>query len=147
MNKIEGSIARIRKDKKAFQLHGDQTWYSSFRPFQENLMEGMEVEFEYKQNGDFFNIVSGSLIFKGLSGPRDVTNSYASPPGKAAAPRTGNYPGREAPDWDAIAEGKIRSLLLQAHVQKNGLVMPSEEEAKVMNKLVELAMDGEIPYD
>ncbi len=46
----------------------------------------------------------------------------------------------DKPDWDAIAEGKVRSLFIQAHIQKNGLVALTAQEDAVLDGLVERAM-------
>lgn len=43
-------------------------------------------------------------------------------------------------DYDAENRGKIRSLLLQSWVIKNGLQVLTEEEETALHKLVEIAM-------
>lgn len=45
-------------------------------------------------------------------------------------------------DWNAIAEGKVRSLFIQAFIQKEGLRDLDEGELIVFDRLVKLAMTG-----
>lgn len=59
-------------------------------------------------------------------------------------------PERKAPgqkeevDWDEVARGKIRSLLIEAHIQNNGLDYPSQIEVEMVNQWVEIAMTGKL---
>ena len=64
--------------------------------------------------------------------------------GKVEQPRVQQTPivTEDKPDWDKIAEGKIRSLFIQAHITKNGIVRLNEAELLVMDELVGLAMTG-----
>lgn len=63
--------------------------------------------------------------------PRNVTRKY--PEARHAQP-----------DWDKIAVGKVRSLFLQAHIQKNGLVKLKPEEKEALIHLVDDAMLGPV---
>lgn len=46
----------------------------------------------------------------------------------------------EPTDWDEIARGKIRSLFIQSHIQRNGLVLLSASDLLTLDTLVEVAM-------
>ena len=48
----------------------------------------------------------------------------------------------DSPDWDEIARGKIRSLFIEAHITRNGMVPLSGSELITLDSLVELAMSG-----
>lgn len=48
------------------------------------------------------------------------------------------------PNWDKIAEGKIRSLFIEALIQYRGLSPLTAEEANVLTGLVYFAMTGQL---
>lgn len=43
-------------------------------------------------------------------------------------------------DWDEVARGKIRSLFIQSHIQRNGLIPLSASDLMTLDALVEVAM-------
>ncbi len=56
-----------------------------------------------------------------------------------AKPAETREPVKET-DWDEVARGKIRSLFIEAHISKNGMVRLTEGELIVLDELVEVAM-------
>lgn len=63
-----GKISKVRADRKGFMLNNE--WYSGFEPLSVNAKD--DVEFEYLVNGDFRNIVKGTLKVVSSS-PKDIT--------------------------------------------------------------------------
>jgi hypothetical protein len=60
MAKMQGTIGKFRKDRKAFEI--DDVWYSAFKAsWMGEAQSGDTVEFEYTEKGDFKNISEGTL--------------------------------------------------------------------------------------
>lgn len=60
MAKMQGTIEKFRKDRKAFAI--DDVWYSAFKAaWMGEAQSGDTVEFEYTEKGDFKNITQDTL--------------------------------------------------------------------------------------
>lgn len=74
---IKGRICGIKQFPKNYNiLMEDGELYSEFGKAPQGLAEGLTVEFDYKQNGKFRNIVKGTLL--PAVGEQINNNSFAS---------------------------------------------------------------------
>lgn len=126
---ISGTIKKLYLPNSLILESGKR--FSQYGGLPAGLKIGDIVEFKFteKEQGGvvYNNIAAGSL---------KVTHPSVSEGANM------NKGGNNV-DWDAIAEGKIRSLLLQAHVTRNGLVPLTEMEKVVLKQLVDEAMGKE----
>jgi hypothetical protein len=61
MGSVTGKIQTVRKDRKGCKI--DDVWYSAYKPEEMNgAQRGDTVTLEYKEKGDFKNIVSVTVV-------------------------------------------------------------------------------------
>lgn len=90
------------------------------------LRKGVAIEMGYTVK-DKFNTITSIL-------PAELSNQPIKPVSESSSKEV---------DWDQVARGKIRSLLLQARVSKVGLTRLTDEEILTLDELVEIAMGQE----
>ena len=127
----EGKIKKFISDNCIELVEGGL--YSQFGGIDEGIKEYDIVKFVYKtkekDGRTYNNIVSGSMELVS-SAPKDISQDYSQ--------ASFEQPSISRPD--DIVYGKIMSLFIQAHIQKNGIVDISEDELKTLDKLVKIAM-------
>ena len=87
---------------------------------------GIPIEMVYTTDGKYNTIVS---IEPDLNAP--------IPPIKPASEQKS-----DEVDWEGIARGKVRSLFIQARINKSGLSKLTAEEKEALKELEEIAMTG-----
>lgn len=108
-----------------------------------NFTPGEKVDIEIKKSGDFVNwdLPKGApLTLAQQERPMALKKEdFPWDPPK----ETMESPVEPKPDWEKIAEGKVRSLLVQSLIQKNGLIELNGSDKEKLIKLVTFCMNGE----
>jgi len=142
MIKIKGTIKKMYGNNAiTLEVNGVNKIFSQYKGIDTPVSIGDVVEFDYnereKEGKVYNNIVPRSV--KVLNKQINPTAQHQGENISSPYART----SRSDVDWDEIARGKIRSLFIQAHIQKNGLIPISELEKAVLIQLVEFAMGEE----
>ena len=98
-----------------------------------NLRAGIPVEINFVSDGQYNTIKS---IFPSTQKHLETKFIPQLMPGEKATPN------RVEPDWNGIARGKIRSLLMQSVITNRGLVKLTKQDIEILNDNVEYCMTG-----
>jgi len=116
---------------------GNDVKMSTFnKEFYDSWNVGDSVKANYRKSGIYNQLV-------GFEEFNDEIDRNPVKPGEIkTADKVKDQSTAQSPDWDKITKGKVRSLFLQARIQRTGLTPLTVEEEKALNELVEVAMEG-----
>lgn len=136
--KIDSIQKRKAKNDKDFlkivvmDFNGSQKTFNTFNMDFEGYSVGQFVKAIYEMQPNGFPKLLG--FEDGVERPMLNTSNKTN---------TASYSNEnQKVDWESINRGKVRSLFIQARIQKEGLKPLTEEEKKSLSELEDIAMNG-----